>query len=173
MLRRCHTADLTAAELVEARDLLDRSFDDFSDHDWAHSLGGLHALVVEEGRLLAYGTLVSRELWHRGSSLRCGYVEAVAVHPNHRRRGLGSVVMAALEERAPAYDVLALSASTQGAALYAARGWLLWRGPSHVMTPDGPIPTPDDDGAIYVLPGSAPLELDAPIVCDWREGDVW
>lgn len=173
MLRRCHTAELTSAELAEARALLDRSFHDFSDHDWEHSLGGPHALVVEEGRLLACGTLVTRELWHCGAPLRCGYVEAVAVHPDHRRRGLGSVVMAALEELAPAYDVLALSASRQGVPLYVARGWQLWRGPSHVLTADGPTPTPDDDGAIYVLPGSVPLDLDAPLVCDWREGDVW
>lgn len=100
VLRRCHTVDLTPAELAAARALLDLSFRDFSDHDWDHSLGGAHALVVEEGRLLAYGTLVDRELQHGGWRLRCGYVEAVAVHRDHRRRGLASTVMAALEELA-------------------------------------------------------------------------
>lgn len=69
--------------------------------------------------------------------------------------------------------MLALSASRQGAPLYESRAWQLWRGPSCVMTVDGPKSTPEDDGSIYVLPGRAPLDLDAPIACDWREGDVW
>ena len=41
------------------------------------------------------------------------------------------------------------------------------------MTPDGVVATPDDDGAIYVLTTSAPVDLDGPITCDWREGDGW
>ncbi|CAI9418842.1 Aminoglycoside 2'-N-acetyltransferase [Nocardioides sp. T2.26MG-1] len=173
MLRRCHTAELTASELAGARALLDLAFRDFTDHDWAHALGGMHALVVEEGRLLAHGSLVARRVHHGGWSLRCGYVEAVAVHPDARRRGLASQVMASLEELAPAYDLLALSASELGIPLYLSRGWQRWRGSSYVLAADGPTPTPEDDDSIYVLPGSARLDLDAPIACDWRDGDVW
>ena len=171
--RRCHTAELTPAELAEARALMGLAFDDFTDHDWGHALGGVHALVVEDGSLVAHGSLVARRLLHQGRSLRCGYVEAVAVHPAARRRGLASVVMTSLEELAPAYDVLALSASELGVPLYVARGWSPWRGPSSVMTPEGLVATPEDDGSVYVLPGSAPVDLDAPIACDWRDGDVW
>ena len=173
MLRRCHTAELTAAELADVRALLDVAFGDFTDHDWGHALGGLHAVVVEDGRVLAHGSLVMRRLLHQDRSLRCGYVEAVAVHPAARRRGLASAVMASLEELAPAYDLLALSASELGVPLYVARGWSLWRGPSSVLTAQGVTPTPEDDGSLYVLPGESPLELDGPIACDWRDGDVW
>lgn len=173
-VRRCHTAELTAAELAEARALMDVAFDDFTDHDWDHALGGIHAFAAVDGRIVAHASLVMRRLLVGGRALRCGYVEAVAVHPEHRRRGLGSAVMAALEELAPAYDVLALGSSEDGLALYRGRGWQPWRGPSSVITPRGLVATPDDDGGwIHVLPGAVPLDLDAPIACDWRDGDVW
>jgi aminoglycoside 2'-N-acetyltransferase I len=173
MVTRRHTADLTADERAEARALMDAAFGDFSDADWDHALGGMHALAVRDGRLLAHGSLVMRRLVHGGRSLRCGYVEAVAVHPDVQRTGLGSAVMAALEELAPAYDLLALSSSAVGVPLYLARGWSLWRGATYVLTPDGPAPTPDDDGSVYVLPGTVPLDLDGDLACDWRDGDVW
>ena len=165
-----HTAQLTADDLATARALCDVSFDDFGDEDWEHALGGLHALVHDTGTLVAHGAVVMRRMLHAGRALRCGYVEAVAVHPDHRRRGHGDAVMAELETLAPAYDLLALCSSRQGRALYEARGWSLWRGPTAALTPDGVMPTPDED-SIYVLGG--PVDLDGPIACDWRAGDLW
>jgi len=173
VITRCRTEELSPAELTAIRGVLDVAFTDFSDHDWAHALGGVHALAIDEGRVLAHGSVVSRRLFQGERPLRCGYVEAVAVHPDAQRQGLGSAVMAALEDLAPAYDLLALSASKRGVPLYVSRGWSLWRGPSSVLTPDGPVPTPDDDGSIYVLPGGSGVDPDGPITCDWREGDVW
>lgn len=173
VITRCRTDELAAEELAQARALMDAAFTDFGDHDWSHALGGMHALAIEEGRVLAHGSLVSRRLRQGERELSCGYVEAVAVHPDAQRGGLGSAVMAALEDLAPAYDLLALSASARGVPLYRARGWTLWRGPSSVLTLDGRVPTPDDDGSIYVLAGASGVDLDGPITCDWREGDVW
>ena len=68
--------------------------------------------------------------------------------------------------------MLALSASEVAVAFYEARGWEKWRGPSSVVTPDGMLATSEEDGSIYVLGGTG-LDLDAPIACDWRDGDVW
>ncbi|WP_244509300.1 GNAT family N-acetyltransferase [Nocardioides lianchengensis] len=169
-----HTAALGAAELDEIRDLLDAAFDDFDDHDWEHGLGGQHAVVREDGLLVAHGSLVQRRMLVGGRSLRVGYVEAVAVHPDRRRLGHASTVMAALEALAPAYDLLALSASDAGLPLYEARGWQPWRGPTSVLGPTGPEPTPDDDGSVLVLVlGGQDVDRDLPIACDHRDGDVW
>ncbi|MDF1602894.1 GNAT family N-acetyltransferase [Nocardioides sp. YIM 152315] len=170
-VRRCHTGELSPRDLAESRELCAGSFRDFTDADWSHALGGTHALVHEDGRLVAHGSLVLRRLMVDGRWLRCGYVEAVAVADDVRRRGRGSAVMESLEELAPGYDLLALSASDAGAPFYEARGWDRWRGPSSVATTVGVVPTPDDDGAIYAR--GERLDLDAPITCDWREGDVW
>lgn len=169
----CHTAEMTPDELNAVRALLDASFDEFGDDDWEHALGGTHALVVEGDDVIAHGSLVMRRLLHAARSLRTGFVEAVAVRPDRRRAGHATTVMAALEALAPAYDLLALSASEAGAALYESRGWQRWRGPTSVLAPGGIEPTPDDDGSVYVLPGPTPLDLDGHLTCDWRPGDVW
>jgi aminoglycoside 2'-N-acetyltransferase I len=167
-----HTAQLSADELTAARALCDASYSEFGDADWEHALGGMHALVLDGGVLVAHGSLVLRRMLHRGRALRCGYVEAVATDPDHRRCGHGHAVMAELEALAPAYDLLALCSSREGRSLYESRGWSLWRGPTSVLTPDGLRPTPDED-SIYVLGGPAGLDLDDPISCDWRDGDLW
>jgi aminoglycoside 2'-N-acetyltransferase I len=169
-----HTGEMTLDELRAIRALLDEAFaGGFSDHDWEHGLGGTHVLVLEDDAVVAHGSLVMRRLLHGGRSLRTGFVEAVAVRPDRRRAGHASTVMTALEALAPAYDLLALSSSADGAELYRSRGWQQWRGPTSVLAPGGIERTPDDDGSVYVLPGPAVLDLDGPLTCDWRPGDVW
>ncbi|MFF5474189.1 GNAT family N-acetyltransferase [Streptomyces achromogenes] len=173
--RIVHTADLDAAELKEIRALLDHAFDgDFSDEDWDHGLGGVHALIRDDGGLAAHGALVMRRVRHRGRWLRTGYVEAVAVRADVRRTGLGGRVMAGLERVLDrAYDLGALSASDEGALLYAARGWQCWPGPVHALSPEGIVRLPDEEGGVYVRPAPAgPLDLSGELVFDWRDGDV-
>ncbi len=65
--------------------------------------------------------------------------------------------------------------STGAHGFYETLGWERWRGPTFVDASEGRTPTPDDDGDIMVLrtPRSPRLDLDGPIVCDWRPGDVW
>ncbi len=178
-LRVVHTADLDAAAAAGVRALLDTAYggdssDAFAEEDWEHCLGGLHALLAEDGVLVGHAALVQRRLLHRGRALRAGYVEGVAVHPDRRRRGHAGTLVAALERVvAAAYDLGALSASDDAVALYAGRGWRCWRGPTSVLAPSGVTPTPDDDGGVFVLPGAVPLDLDAALTCDWRDGDVW
>ena len=169
------TADLDDAELAAVRELLDRAFaGDFADEDFAHALGGMHALVHDEERLVGHGSVIRRDLWHGGRLLRAGYVEAVAVAPDRRRQGIATAVMDALEAVIRAdHDLGALSASEDGAGLYAARGWLAWEGPTSVLAPEGTRCTPEDDGSVFVLPGAVPLDRHGELTCDWREGDVW
>jgi aminoglycoside 2'-N-acetyltransferase I len=174
-LRTAHTADLDASSLAAARALLDQAFrGDFSDDDWDHALGGVHALVWEGGDPIAHASLVQRRLLHRGRALRAGYVEAVGVRPDRRRRGHGGAVMEALERvLRRAYDVGALSATEDGLGFYAARGWMRWRGPTSALTPAGIERTEDDDGSVHVLPLTVALDLDGELTCDWRDGEVW
>ncbi|MGY1761253.1 GNAT family N-acetyltransferase [Geodermatophilus sp. SYSU D00779] len=170
-----HTAHVPSRTLVTARALLDDAFHgDFDDADWDHTLGGVHALAWADDELVGHGAVVQRRVLHGGRALRTGYVEAVAVAAPHRRSGVASAVMAGLEDVVRgAYDLGALGASDDGAALYTARSWQRWRGPTSVLSPAGTVRTPDDDGAVLVLPGAVPLDLDGSLTCDWRDGDVW
>jgi aminoglycoside 2'-N-acetyltransferase I len=97
-IRTAHTSDLDAAVLTAARTLLDDVFEgDMSDHDWEHSLGGVHALVWEGHELVGHASVVQRRLLHRGRALRAGYIEGVGVRADRRRRGHGAAMMVALE----------------------------------------------------------------------------
>jgi aminoglycoside 2'-N-acetyltransferase I len=173
-IQMAHTADLDPAVFGAARALLFEVFDDMTDDDWEHSLGGMHALVWDGAELVGHASVVQRRLLHGGRALRAGYVEGVGVRAAFRARGHGAAMMAALERivRA-AYDLGALGAADEAADFYAARGWKRWQGPSSVLTPSGIQRTPEDDGGIYVLPVSVPLDLTGELTCDWRDGDVW
>jgi aminoglycoside 2'-N-acetyltransferase I len=174
-LQIAHTASLRAGELRAIRALLDAAFGgDFSDDDWEHALGGLHAVVWEGDAPIAHGAVVMRRLLHAGRALRTGYVEAVAVRADRRRRGHGNAIMEGLERvvRA-AYELGALSASDPGAELYAARGWRRWTGRAWVIAPDGLRRTEGDEGSIHVLPVGVDLSPEVDLACDWRDGEVW
>jgi aminoglycoside 2'-N-acetyltransferase I len=173
-LKVAHTADLDDDTLAAARALMDDAFDDFEHDDWRHALGGVHALAWEGDELIGHACVVQRRLLHGGGVLRAGYVEAVAVRADHRRRGHGAALMDPLERVIRrAYDIGALGATDDGAALYLARGWQRWEGRLSALTPTGIERTEEEEGFIYVLPVDAPLDLAGELTCDWREGDVW
>jgi aminoglycoside 2'-N-acetyltransferase I len=176
-LRVAHTAELDGATLGAARALLYEVFvDDLEESDWEHALGGVHALAFVDGDLVGHASVIQRRLVHGGHALRAGYVEAVAVRASHRRSGVGTLLMSSIEDIiAGAYDLGALGASDFAVPFYTARGWQRWRGPSWALTPSGVVRTAEEDGAIYVLPleSGAALQLDEPLMADWREGDVW
>jgi GNAT superfamily N-acetyltransferase len=113
-VRVTHTAWLEAGELADIRALLDGAFRGrFSDDDFEHGLGGIHALVLDGEALVAHGSVVMRRLLHEGRALRTGYVEAVAVRADRRRLGHAGLVMEQLERVVRGgYDLGALSASS-------------------------------------------------------------
>jgi aminoglycoside 2'-N-acetyltransferase I len=174
-LRVAHTGDLDAQTLERIRGLMDVVFpDDFEEHDWEHALGGMHALIEEDGAPVAHASLVMRRIVHQGRALRAGYVEAVGVHPEHRRKGLGGAVMEPLERIVRnAYDLGALGATDEAIPMYAGRGWKLWQGETYALTPDGVARTEEEDDCIFVLPAGAALDLTGSLTCDWRDGSVW
>jgi aminoglycoside 2'-N-acetyltransferase I len=177
--RLVHTSDLDDEARDSARRMLVEAFDgDFGDADWEHALGGMHALICLRGTIIGHAAVVQRRLLHEGSSLRCGYVEAVAVREDHRGQGLAHALMDAVEQVVRGgYHLGALGATDLGRPLYAGRGWTRWAGTTGVLGPDGVTPTPDDDDCVYVLPARLPagttLDPARPLSCDWRDGDAW
>lgn len=177
--RLIHTSDLDPETRQDAkRMVIDAFAGEFTDVDWEHSLGGMHAMIFDHGALIGHAAVVQRRLLYRDAALRCGYVEAVAVREDWRGQGLARAVMDAVEQvLRGAYQIGALSASEAGRPVYTSRGWLPWRGPTSVLAPAGLTRTPDDDNALFVLPVNLPADLDldtgTEITCDWRDGDVW
>lgn len=178
--RLVHTSDLDTETFDDARAMVGDAFGTgFTDDDWEHALGGMHAIICRHGALIAHAAVVQRRLYVGGDvALRCGYVEALAVREDHRGQGLASALMDGVEQvLRGAFHLGALSTTELGKPIYEGRRWTPWTGPTSVWGPGGPTRTPDDDGALYVLPCSLPpgvvLDPSGPIACDWRNGDVW
>jgi aminoglycoside 2'-N-acetyltransferase I len=180
-VRLAASDELTPDEIRRIRALCDSAFarvdrlGSFTDDDMEHALGGLHAIGIRAGDMTAHGAVVERDLHASGRPLRTGYVEAVAVAPELQRRGFGSIIVSALnEEVRRSFELGALDTGSHG--FYERLGWESWRGPTSVRTDDGEVRTPDEDGHLMVLrtPRTpADLDLDGPISCEWRPGDVW
>jgi aminoglycoside 2'-N-acetyltransferase I len=174
-LKVAHTSALDPATLDAARRMLVEAFEDsFEPADWEHALGGMHALVIEDGAVIAHASVVQRRMLHGGRALRAGYVEGVGVRADRRREGHGGAMMGALEEVIRrAYQLGALGATDAGAALYTSRGWRRWEGRSCALTPDGIRRTPEEDGSIYVLEAGVALDFGGELTADWRDGGPW
>jgi aminoglycoside 2'-N-acetyltransferase I len=176
-LQVAHTSQLETVVLAAARALLDEVFEgDFDDHDWEHSLGGIHALAWDDGELVGHAAVVQRRLLHGGRALRTGYVEGVGVRADKRGLRHGLELMTAVHDVIRlSYEIGALAATDEALPFYESLGWQLWRGPTYALTPGGVVRTPGEDGAVHVLPppGGPELDLDGDITADWRDGDVW
>jgi aminoglycoside 2'-N-acetyltransferase I len=180
-LRLARSEELTPAEIERIRLVCDRAFaevdrlESFTDQDMVHALGGVHAIGIEDGEIVAHGSVVERELHVAGVPTRTGYLEAVAVLPELQRRGLGTAIVSALnEEVRQSFELGALDTSTF--AFYERLGWARWRGPTSVRVGEREERTTEEDGFVMILrtPNTPPdLDLDAPLSCDWRPGDVW
>jgi aminoglycoside 2'-N-acetyltransferase I len=177
-VRSVSSDELTDREREAIRKLLDAAFDSeqdgFTDADWQHTASGRHFLLQTARNIYGHASVVPRELETGGRRLRTGYVEAVAISPGQQRRGLGRRIM--LEVSAYIRDTYELGALSTGSnAFYEGLGWRTWKGALFVRTARALEATPDDDGSLMVLttPRTPPLDLAAPISCEWRPGDVW
>ncbi|MDT5351258.1 MAG: aminoglycoside 2-N-acetyltransferase, partial [Mycobacterium sp.] len=138
--RLVHTADLDTDARQRVRQMVTDAFaGDFTETDWEHTLGGMHALICRHGAIIAHAAVVQRRLFYHGNALRCGYVEGVAVREDCRGKGLVSALLDAVEQvMRGAYQLGALSSSERARRLYTTRGWLPWRGPTSVLALTGP-----------------------------------
>src|SRR5688572_24109874 len=89
----CRTEELSGPDLIELRKMLDGAFRRFNDDDWQHALGGMHAVVREDGVIVSHAAVVPRTLVAADRRLAVGYVEAVASTEAVRGRGLARRAM--------------------------------------------------------------------------------
>ncbi|MEQ0575186.1 GNAT family N-acetyltransferase [Mycobacterium tuberculosis] len=163
--RLVHTADLDSETRQDIRQMVTGAFaGDFTETDWEHTLGGMHALIWHHGAIIAHAAVIQRRLIYRGNALRCGYVEGVAVRADWRGQRLVSALLDAVEQvmrvpYQPGRPPVPLSPRAPP--------------PTSVLAPTGPVRTPDDDGTVFVLPIDISLDTSAELMCDWRAGDVW
>ncbi|CRZ18727.1 GNAT family N-acetyltransferase [Mycolicibacterium neworleansense] len=170
--------ELSHDDLRSAEALVRAAFGDgFRPHDWLHGVEGVHVRITEDHELLAHAAVVPRTLRHMDDVFDTGYVEAVAVRGDQQGRGLGRRLMEHTETVIRArHDIGALNAVESAAAFYAGRGWRPWDGPTRADTPEGLIDTYDPTDRIFLFPTdrrALGFTVSAPLICDWRVGDLW
>jgi aminoglycoside 2'-N-acetyltransferase I len=170
---------LTPEERTEILDLCSLAYGEDYEPFYRTFQGPVHVLGRMHGELVTHALWITRwlevgesERYPEGLGLlRTAYVEAVATHPTHRHAGFATTVMQRLAREIQGYDLGALSPGAP--ELYTRLGWEPWQGPLHVRA-DGELqPTPDEQIMVLRLPGTPPLDLDAALSCEWREGEIW
>lgn len=169
-----HTFQLTSTELRELQTLLAVVYGgDFSPEDWDHALGGLHTLAWHAGQMIGHAAVVQRAVLVGHTPFRAGYLEAMGVYPDWQRHGIGKELMQHVNEQMErGYDFGLLSPSDEGRALYAISGWVDWRGELRSFTPTGISATPDEEIMVYCRANST-IDVQQPLTCDYRSGDIW
>lgn len=174
-VRTFTTAGAADGQLGAIHALLSDAFHgEFTDHDWQHTIGGTHVVVVDGGAVVSHVSVVERVIEIDGRPFHAGYVEGVATAPSRRRSGLGTLVMAeATSIVRAAFELGALSTGEH--AFYEPHGWERWRGPTFVRRSTGLERTEDEDDGIMVLRVGPRVDVDlgASISCDERPGDDW
>jgi aminoglycoside 2'-N-acetyltransferase I len=134
---------------------------------------GLHLLGRVDGELVAHAMIVERTLQvARAPVLRTAYVELVATHPKHQRRGYASRLLREIVPHIQSFDIAALSPSAE--EFYARLGWQSWRGELSVRRESAVEPTPNEVVMVMPLPRTPPsLSLDEPLSIEWRTGEIW
>jgi aminoglycoside 2'-N-acetyltransferase I len=175
-LRLLATSDLTDDLVIAIRGLMDEAFGGgFSDDDWEHTIGGIHAVVLDGGRVVSHGSVVARTLVIGDRMVRAGYIEGVATAPSRQRQGHGSRVMSALGEVvAREFETGALSTGEH--RFYERLGWERWRGPTFVRRADGSVmrTADEDDGIMTFRVGTSHwCDPTLSLTCEERPGDDW
>ena len=163
---------LSAAERDEIIALCAAAFDEEFGRMFELLRGSTHVLARLDGRLVAHACWVTRWLQPDGlAPLRTAYIEAVAVDPDHQRRGIGGHVMRRLVAEVQDYDLAALSPAVE--PFYARLGWEPWGGPTAIRTDESSLPTPGEEIMILRTRRTPPLDLSARISAEWRDGELW
>jgi aminoglycoside 2'-N-acetyltransferase I len=168
------TSELSKAWTAQVRGLLWASFDNFTEDDWQHGLGGIHVVALAGDGVVGHASVVPRTVYFDGDPFDTGYVEGVAVSAAHRRRGIGTAVMTLIDSvigNRSAFGVL----STGEYAFYESLTWRRWQGETFVRDNGRLRRTPDDDDGIMVLPGRDDWlpPLWGSLAVDARPGDDW
>lgn len=125
-----------------------------------------------------HGQLVSHALWldrrirvGDGAWFTVAYVEGVATHPGHRRRGYGEAVMRRLQEDIADYPLGVLSPAVE--PWYLELGWERWQGRLWIDKDGEREETVGETVLIYRTPRTESLDLALPLLAEWRPFELW
>ena len=162
-------ADVDRREVIA---LCNRAYQEDLESLFNTFVGATHVIGYHQHSMVSHAMWVTRWLQCGDmSSLRTAYVEMVATDPDFEGRGFATAVMKRLAADIVGFDLGALSPADSG--IYARLGWVSWAGPLFIRSSGGLLPTPGEGVMVLHLPGTPPLDLEAPLSAEWREGELW
>jgi aminoglycoside 2'-N-acetyltransferase I len=172
MIQRLSSSNLSTPTAAQVRRLCDAAYGE-SMAGYFDAIGpGEHLLGWQDDELVSHLMWVTRWLQPgNGPLLRTAYVELVATAPALQRQGHASSLLRHFPSEVTDFDLAALSPATE--TLYTRLGWRTWRGPLSVRSPEGLVPTPEEQVMVLTLPRSPKLDPEAPLSVEWRPGEVW
>jgi len=167
---------LDAEIRLELRQLWHAAYGDrFSDEDARHAFGGVHVLAIENDVVVGHASGIPRSIqFGDGDWQAIAYVEAVAVHPDFQRQGIGTAVMQVLQTEMSQTWPIAMLSTGRATSFYETLGWQRWVGTSYTHTQDGPV-SEGEHGGLMVMPLQQGLKVDVrqTVNCETRPGDAW
>jgi len=166
--------ELTPELIGATKSLLSEAFEgDFSDEDWGHAFGGTRFIGTLDERVIAHGAVVARRIWIDDLEMNVGYVEAIAVSPEHWRKGFGKKLMAEITRYCGENFALSML-STDEKDFYRPHGWIDFPGKSFVRIGGEERRSADEDaGLMYLSTEGIELSEMSTAVCEERLGDAW
>ncbi len=158
------------------RELWDRAFGDrFSEDDADHAYGGVHVIAIDDDRIVGHASAIPRRIQFGDARWRTiAYVEAVAVHPDVQRGGLGTHIMRVLQDEMRGRWPTAMLSTGRATGFYEALGWERWQGLSYTLTSGGPLEDGEHGGLMVLrLDGSSDPDVHLTVTCEERAGDAW
>ena len=146
---------------------------DFSEEDWKHTFGGTRFLGFLDNNLVAHGAVVERPMQINGMEMKVGYVEGIAVAPEHWRKGFGSLLMTEITSFCKSKLIISML-STDEHLFYSKHGWERFDGESYVLVDEIEVRSEDEDaGLMYLLGLNEDTQTPRKAVCNSRDGDAW
>lgn len=154
--------------------LLHEAFEgDFSEEDWQHTFGGTRFLGFLDNNLVAHGAVVERLMRINSVEMQVGYVEGVAVSPEHWHKGFGSLLMSEITSFCKSKLIISML-STDEHLFYSKHGWQRFDGESYVLVDEIEVRSEDEDaGLMYLLGLNEGIQAPRKAVCSSRDGDAW
>ncbi len=163
---------LTSNRIRTILDLCNRAYEEDLEPLFQTFGKATHLLGRIDATLVTHLMWVTRYLKPDGMHiLKTAYIEMVATDPDHSGQGYATALLQLVPEAVASFDLAALCpAETR---IYHRLGWQYWRGDLYIRTDSGVEKTPEARIMVLELPRTPPLDYDADLSAEWREGEVW
>ncbi|MGX7059119.1 GNAT family N-acetyltransferase [Vagococcus humatus] len=170
-----HTSDLSYEDIRAIETLMIGVYEgNFTLTDLDHALGGIHVLMYGNKQLVGHVSVVQRNMTVLDVPYRVGYVEALGVKKEYRKKGMGHQLMKTCKHIIKeSYHFGVLSTPTNLHYFFQRLNWQPWLGQLSTYTPTGLQEFKDENQTVFIYSPNLSLDLAKPLISDFRGEKSW